>query len=76
MLSCPGVVGAERYESVNIDMPGPNATPPPRYMTIYDLEAPEVVSHPEFRAHDLPTLWQAVYLQRPSPWTLRPMPTP
>ncbi len=73
MLSCPGVVGGERYASVEVDMPGPKAPPPPRYMTIYDLEAPEVVSQAEFHAHDVPTLWQGIYRQRPSPWTLRPV---
>jgi hypothetical protein len=75
MLSCPGVVGAERYQSIEVDLPGPQPTPPPRYMTIYELEAPEVVSASEFRAHALPTLWQGVYRQRPSPWTLRPIPS-
>jgi hypothetical protein len=75
MLSCPGVVGGERHASVEVDMPGPRATPPPRYMTIYDLEAPEVVSQAEFHAHTAPMLWQGVYRQRPSPWTLRPVTT-
>jgi hypothetical protein len=71
-LSCPGVVGAERYESVEVELPGPRSTPPPRFMTIYDLETPETVCTPMFRQHQLPTVWQGVYLQRPSPWTLRP----
>lgn len=72
MLSCPGIVAAERYASVAVDLPGPQASPPPGFMTIYVLEAPEVVSTPEYLAHAAPALWQGVYLQRPSPWTLRP----
>jgi hypothetical protein len=73
-LSCPGVLGAERYESVEVEMPGPAAAAPPRFMAIYELESPEAISHPEFAAgHARPAFWQGVYRQRPSPWTLRPV---
>jgi hypothetical protein len=71
--SWPGVLGAERYASVEVDLPGPPGEPPPRYMTIYDLDTPEAVTTPGFPwlAAD-GVSWQGVYLQRPSPWTIRP----
>jgi hypothetical protein len=72
MLSCPGIVAAAHYASIELDMPGPRPAAPPAFMTIYDLEAPEVVSTSEFRAREAWAFWQGVYLQRPSPWTLRP----
>ncbi|HEY2595888.1 MAG TPA: hypothetical protein VGK33_18505 [Chloroflexota bacterium] len=71
VLSCPGVLGAERYESVELDLPGPPSAPPPRLMTIYDVETPEVVTTPEFASHAATDVeWQGIYLQRPSPWTI------
>jgi hypothetical protein len=75
VLSCPGVVAAAHYASVEVEMPGPRPVEPPGFMTIYDLDSPEAVSTPEFRAHtdETSALWQGVYLQRPSPWTLRPV---
>jgi hypothetical protein len=72
MLSCPGLLGAERYQSVAVELPGPPAAPPPRFMTIYDLENPEVVSTEAYRERATAAEWQGVYLQRPSPWTIRP----
>jgi hypothetical protein len=71
VLSCPGVLGAERYASVEIDLPGPPGARSPRLMTIYDVETPEVVITPEFARHAASeVVWQGIYLQRPSPWTI------
>ncbi len=71
VLSCPGILGAERYASVEIDLPGPPGARSPRLMTIYDVETPEVVTTAEFARHaDSPVVWQGIYLQRPSPWTI------
>jgi hypothetical protein len=74
ILSFPGVLGAERYASVPVDLPGPPGEPPPGFMTIFDLDTPEAVTIPGFpwRAED-GVVWQGIYRQRPSPWTIRPV---
>ena len=74
IMSCPGILGADRYASVEIDLPGPPGQRSPAYMTIYDLESPELVTTPEFAWYaDDGVVWQGVYQQRPSPWTSRPI---
>jgi len=84
-LSCPGFLSCRRYESGAVDVPGPNLLPAPRFMTLYQLSAPEAVTTDAFRdalGRDIPRRaasparsalrWQGVYAQRPSPWTVQP----
>ncbi|MGH2470006.1 MAG: hypothetical protein ACRDGF_08020, partial [Chloroflexota bacterium] len=85
-LSCPGFLSCRRYESGAVDVPGPNPLPAPRFMTLYQLAAPETVTTQAFQdalgwaaaqrgaTQAQSTLrWQGVYAQRPSPWTVQPV---
>jgi len=82
LLSCAGVLGCERFEAATPE--ARSEEPRPRFLEIYDLESPEVVSSAAFRRNREAvidsaleariTLWgSAAYVQRPSPWALRPL---
>jgi hypothetical protein len=42
MLGCPGILDADPYRLIEVDIPGPNPGTPPPYTTIFDLETPEI----------------------------------
>jgi hypothetical protein len=83
LLSCSGFLSCERYEAASLQ-PTTAAPDRPRYLEIYDVESPEVLSSNAFRRNRaalseqarrleaLATVWgTGVYLQRPSPWAVR-----
>lgn len=89
MLTCPGFLGCERYQASSesiLPIEGEQTSDDqPRYMDIYDVETPEILTNPMFwKMHSAPSVRAieldphltvrgiGVYLQRPSPWTLRP----
>lgn len=89
-LSCPGFLSCERFERADITIPkGARAADPIdfTYFTIYHTESPEVSTSPLYRAQSAVrgerdehlrghygAQWRGVYIQRPSPWTVRPVP--
>jgi hypothetical protein len=90
LLTCPGFLRCERYEISSesiLPMPGEQASlDQPRYMDVYDIETPEIVTNPVFwNMHCAPSERAialaphvtvrgiGVYMQRPSPWALRPV---
>jgi hypothetical protein len=83
LLSCSGFLSCERYEAASL-LPVPGQEDRPRYLEIYDVETPEVLSSRAFsrnrealgehakRLESSMTVWgTGVYVQRPSPWAVR-----
>lgn len=85
LLACPGFLHCERYEmgARLRNAPGSEDIAPPRYLDIYDVATPEVVSSEAFRLRQATPSdrsreleqWISVcgvgaYLQRPSPWLI------
>lgn len=90
LLGCPGFLACERYEAAGgpvLPIDGrPAASDQPRYMDIYDVEIPEVLTNAAFwRMQSAPSerskalaphvtvRGMGVYLQRPRPWAIRPI---
>jgi hypothetical protein len=80
LLSCSGFLSCERFKADSPD-PAPDKPQRPKYLEIFDVESPEVLTSPAYqrnreafddearRFEGLITVWGGgVYLQRPSPW--------